>query len=137
MKKVLTYLIVLLAFFACNEPEGYKEAEDSLDAGREFIRAVLNGDYEKAALYINENEEDKELFNRYQQYMKKQPQKERLQLKSSSIIINKIEKLSDSVSILNFSNSHTMKPMEIKIIQSNKKWRVDFSFTFSGNLPAQ
>jgi hypothetical protein len=137
MKKIFSYLALFLVLISCNEPEGFKEAEDPLDAGREFIRAVLNGDYEKAALYIDENEEDKELFDRYQQYMKKQPQKERLQLKSSSIIINKIEKLGDTASIINFSNSHTMKPMELKIIQSNKKWRVDFSFTFSGNLPAE
>lgn len=137
MKKTFTYLILFFALIACNEPEGFKEAEDPLDAGREFIRAVLNADYEKAALYIDENEEDKELFNRYQQYMKKQPQKERLQLKSSSIIINKIEKMGDTASIINFSNSHTMKPMELRIIQSNKKWRVDFSYTFSGNMPAQ
>jgi hypothetical protein len=137
MKKTFAYLILIFALISCNEPEGFKEAEDPLDAGREFIRAVLNGDYEKASLYIDENEEDKELFNRYQQYMKKQPQKERLQLKSSSIIINKIEKLGDTASIINFSNSYTMKPMDLKIIQSNKKWKVDFSFTFSGNMPAE
>ena len=137
MKKIFSYLALFFVLISCNEPEGFKEAEDPLDAGREFIRAVLNGDYEKASLYIDENEEDKELFNRYQQYMKKQPQKERLQLKSSSIIINKIEKLGDTASIINFSNSYTMKPMDLKIIQSNKKWRVDFSFTFSGNIPAE
>ena len=32
----------------------------------------MDGDYEEAELYLSENAEDKELFSRYQQYMKKQ-----------------------------------------------------------------
>ena len=135
MKKILINLFFVIAFFSCNQPEGFKEAEDPLDAGREFVRAVLDGDYQKASLYIENNPEDKELFQRYQLYMKKQPQKEKLLLKSSSIIINKVEKLNDSISIVNFSNSHSMKPMDLKIILRENKWRVDFSYTFSGNLP--
>ncbi len=124
-----------MGFFSCNQPEGFKEAEDPIDAGREFVRAVLDGNYEKAVLYIEDNQEDKDLFERYKQYMNNQPKKEKLQLKSSSIIINKVENLSDSVSIVNFSNSYSMKPTELKIVQKNKKWVVDFSYTFSGNIP--
>ena len=136
MKKQLIFLIFLMAIFSCNQPEGFKEAEDPLDAGREFVRAVLDGNYENAVLYIDDNQEDKDLFERYKTYMKNQPKKEKLQLKSSSIIINKVENLNDTAAIINFSNSYSMKPMELKVIQKNKKWRVDFSFTFSGNMPA-
>jgi hypothetical protein len=135
MKYHFLILVLLMGFFSCNEPEGFKEAEDPIDAGREFVRAVLDGNYEKAVLYIEENQEDKDLFERYKQYMNNQPKKEKLQLKSSSIIINKVENLSDSVSIVNFSNSYSMKPTELKIVQKNKKWVVDFSYTFSGNIP--
>jgi hypothetical protein len=135
MKYHFLFLIVLMGFFSCNQPEGFKEAEDPIDAGREFVRAVLDGNYEKAVLYIEDNQEDKDLFERYKQYMNNQPKKEKLQLKSSSIIINKVENLSDSVSIVNFSNSYSMKPTELKIVQKNKKWVVDFSYTFSGNIP--
>lgn len=135
MKYHFIFLILLMGFFSCNQPEGFKEAEDPIDAGREFVRAVLDGNYEKAVLYIEDNQEDKDLFERYKQYMNNQPKKEKLQLKSSSIIINKVENLSDSVSIVNFSNSYSMKPTELKIVQKNKKWVVDFSYTFSGNIP--
>jgi len=135
MKYHFLILVLLMGFFSCNEPEGFKEAEDPIDAGREFVRAVLDGNYEKAVLYIEDNQEDKDLFERYKQYMNNQPKKEKLQLKSSSIIINKVENLSDSVSIVNFSNSYSMKPTELKIVKKNKKWVVDFSYTFSGNIP--
>ncbi|MEY4629523.1 MAG: hypothetical protein RLZZ595_1849 [Bacteroidota bacterium] len=130
-------LFFLGAVFSCNTPEGFKEPEDPLDAGREFVRSVLDADYEKAALYLSKDAEDQELFNRYQSYMKKRPKKEMLQLKSSSIIINKVETLSDSVTIINYSNSHTMKPTDLKVVKDGKTWKVDFSYTFSGNLPVE
>jgi hypothetical protein len=122
---------------ACSEPAGFKQPEDPLDAGREFIRAVMDGDFEEASLYLPDDAEDQELFSRYEKYMKKQPQKERLSLKSSSIIINKMESPNDSICLINFSNSHTMKPMDLKVIKVKGNWKVDFSYTFSGNLPLQ
>lgn len=133
MKSILSLILLLTTFYSCTQPEGFKEPEDSIDAGREFVRAVLDGDYEKANLYILENEEDKALFDRYKTYTKKQPRKEKLQLKSASIIINKVEKINDSTTIINFSNSYSMTPMDLKVMLSNKKWRVDFSYTFSEN----
>ena len=139
-KKFLKFflgLTLLSLLFACSTPEGFKEPEDPLDAGREFVRAVLDGDYEKANLYLLKDPEDQELFNRYQTYMKKSPRKELLQLKSSSIVINKVETLSDSVTLINYSNSYTMKPTDLKVIKDGKSWKVDFSYTFSGNLPVE
>lgn len=131
------FLFILSVVFSCNTPEGFVEPEDPLDAGREFVRAVLDGDYEKANLYLSKDPEDQELFKRYQSYMKKAPKTEKLQLKSSSILINKVEPLSDSITLINYSNSYTMKPTDLKIIKVGNSWKVDFSYTFSGNLPIE
>lgn len=136
-KQVFILLVMLSATLACSEPEGFKKPEDPLDAAREFIRAVMDGDYEEAELYLLSEAEDIELFNRYEKYMKKQPLKERLALKSASIIINKIESVNDSICLINFSNSHSMKPTDLKVIKEKDDWKVDFSYTFSGNLPIQ
>lgn len=137
-KSFLLYFVFFLSVaFSCNTPEGFIEPEDPLDAGREFLRAVLDGDYEKANLYLSKDPEDQELFKRYQSYMKKAPKTEKLQLKSSSIVINKVESLSDSVTLINYSNSYTMKPTDLKIIRVGTSWKVDFSYTFSGNLPIE
>lgn len=134
----IVYSLFLVGFlFSCSTPEGFKEPEDPLDAGREFLRSVLDGDYEKANLYLLNDPEDQELFKRYQSYMKKSPKKELLQLKSASIVINKVETLSDSVTLINYSNSYTMKPTDLKIVRQGSSWKVDFSYTFSGNLPLE
>lgn len=139
-KKIFKFLLGLTTIsllFSCKTPEGFIEPEDPLDAGREFVRSVLDGNYEKASLYLINDAEDQEIFKRYQAYMKKSPKKELLQLKSASIVINKIEPLSDSVTLINYSNSYTMKPTDLKVIREGKTWKVDFSYTFSGNLPLE
>ncbi len=135
----LVYLLVwgMGSFWGCSTPEGFKSPEDPLDAGREFIRALLDGDYEKGSLYVLNDPEDQEIFKRYERYMKKQPKKELLNLKSASIIINTMENQGDSISIINFSNSHSMKPMDLKIVKANGEWKIDLSYTFSGNLPLE
>jgi hypothetical protein len=121
-----------LLIIGCSGPEGFKKPEDALDAAREFVRAVLDGDYEKAEMYVLPEEDDIRLFNRYKEYMKKQPENERLGLKSSSILVNKVETLNDSVSIIHYSNSFSKKPADIRVIKKDGEWWVDFSYTFSG-----
>ena len=127
---LLTLLLLLTG--SCSGPEGFKKPEDALDAAREFVRAVLDGDYKRAELYVLPEEEDLRLFHRYKDYMKNQPEKERLGLKSSSILINKVEQLNDSVSIINYSNSFSKKPMDIRAVKKDGEWWVDFKYTFSG-----
>jgi hypothetical protein len=133
MKKISVLLFALL-YLACN-PAGFRKPEDGLDAGREFIRAVLDGDYKKAELYVMPEEEDLRLFKRYEEYMRKRPGSELIELKQASIIINKVEMVSDTIQIINYSNSHTSKPVDIKVVKKDGEWWVDFSYTFSGNLP--
>lgn len=133
MKKICFFIVGLL-YLSCN-PAGFKKPEDGLDAGREFIRAVLDGDYKKAELYVMPEEEDIRLFKRYEEYMRKRPGSELIELRQANIIINKVETVSDTIQIINYSNSYTSKPVDIKVVKKDGEWWVDFSYTFSGNLP--
>jgi hypothetical protein len=132
---LLGFLLIVIVSFACKNPSGFNKPDDSLDAGREFIRAVLDGDYTKGELYILPNDEDIRLYKDYTSFMKKRTGKELIDLKQSNIIINKVEQISDSVTIINYYNSSVKKPVDIKLVYQNKEWWVDFSYTFSGNLP--
>ena len=129
--------LIWVLIVSCSQPEGFRKPEDALDAGREFIRSVLEGDYKKAELYVLPDEEDIRLFTRYRDYMKKRPGEELAALKSASIIINKVQELNDSVSIINYANSFAKKPVEIKVVRQEGEWWIDFSYTFSGNLPIE
>ncbi len=135
IKFFIPFFLLTAAFLSCSHPAGYQKPDDGLDAGREFIRAVLDGDYEKAGLYIPENEEDRLFFDRYKTYMRKQPSAELSGLKSASIIVNKVEPTGDSLILINYANSFSQKPMDVKVVKKDGEWWVDFKYTFSGNLP--
>ena len=137
MKRKFILLLTLMAALiaACNNPVGFKKPEDGLDAGREFIRAVLDGDYKKGELYVLPDDEDIRIYKRYTDYMKKRPADELAALKAANIIVNKIEPINDTVQIINYANSYSNKPMDIKVVRKDGEWWVDFKYTFSGNLP--
>jgi hypothetical protein len=137
MKKTLfLFFLIGLMTNGCN-PVGFKKPEDGLDAGREFIRAVLDGDYKKGELYVLPDEEDIRIYKRYTDYMKKRSPEELQGLKDASIIVNKIEPVNDTVQIINYANSYSKKPMDIKVVKQDGQWWVDFKYTFSGNLPIE
>jgi hypothetical protein len=124
-------LLAALLFISsgCSGPEGHKEPEDALDAAREFVRAVLDGDYARAELHLLD-EDDKVIFGRYKQFRNARPDTERRQLKSATIIINSVEAQSDSVTMVNYANSLSREPTELRVVKRNGRWLVDFSHTF-------
>lgn len=117
---------------ACNNQDQNDKPEDGLDAARGFVRAVLDADYVKAEQYIIRDEEDLKLYKSYTDYMKKRSSSEISALKQSNIIINNVENQGDSVQIINYANSYSKEPTDIKVIRKNDQWYVDFSYTISG-----
>ena len=117
--KYVSFLLFILLVACNNSPLGFEKPEDGLDAAREFIRAELDGDYAKGELYIIRDDEDLRLYKRYVDYMKKRPADQLQQLKGASIIINKVEELSDSVEIVNYSNSFSRRPMDVKLVKKD------------------
>ena len=42
----------MVTLIACDAGGGYEKAENAQDAGRQFIRASLDGDHQKARFYL-------------------------------------------------------------------------------------
>lgn len=130
MKKALIWVISAFLFTSCQHSTGITQPEDGEDAGREFIRAVLDGDYVKAETYLLQDEEDLELYKRYVEHMRKLDGKELIEYKQSNITIHEILHQGDSSVIMHYSNSATKTPQKLKIVKRKDKWLVDFSYTF-------
>ena len=59
---------------------------------------------------------------------------DRDQLRNASIVINEIDNVNDSVTVINFLNSYDNKPAVLKVIKHNGQWLTDLKYTFSGNF---
>lgn len=132
-KIILTSFISLLFFVACDQSAKTKKNTDPLEAGREFIDASLTGDYDYAKKYLLADSTNLMYFERFVEFDKKKPATEKEGYKNANIIINSTENVSDSVTIINYSNTYKKEPSKIKLVKKNNEWLVDFKYTFLEN----
>ena len=130
MKMKLFIAIILFATItSCNDAA--KNPSTDIDVARAFIKDILENDYKDAKLLVL----DEEINNQYFELSKKDfegKSKEELEkYKSSTIIINELKNINDSVTIINYSNSYkTVMKNEVKVVRVNGRWLVDLKHTF-------
>jgi Domain of unknown function (DUF4878) len=128
--KYVTALIAIITLFlaGCSDDDRFRKAEDAEEAGREFIRASLDGDMKKAQFYLLKDSVNTMLFDKWKadSYNKLNPE-ERMSFKQANILPLKIEKQNDST--VNYTYSNTFKNKDtttVKIVKVNGEWLVDF-----------
>jgi hypothetical protein len=131
MKKwMLICFVVLIIFNSCDQGSIINKT-DPIEAGREFIEASLKGNYEVAKKYILDDSTNVEYFSRLETFNSNLSTKEKDGLKNANIIIDSIQNISDSMMIINYSNTFKKSPAKIKLVKKNNEWLVDFKYTFS------
>jgi hypothetical protein len=124
MKKIF-FLIITVAIFSCNNETSFKRAEDAQDAGREFIRASLDGNYDKARFYLYSDSTNDFLFTRWKRDYDELSSDEKSKYKNSDIVVLNINKENDSVSTFKYFNSYKKDTTTVKILRIKNEWLVD------------
>lgn len=104
--------------------------DDPMLSGREFIESSLKGDYANARKHLLQDSLNLEYFNGLQNFNEKMSGKDKLGYKDANIIIDSISQVSDTVSIIHYSNTYKNKPDKIKMLKVDNNWLVDFKYTF-------
>lgn len=118
--------LLLIFLFSCGNEAGYERATDAQDAGREFIRASLDGDMKKAGFYLARDSSNIYIFNKFRDQYNQLSADEKRQYREAQIRPIKIEKIDDSTVNYIYSNSYKQKDTTvIKIIRQNGEWLVD------------
>jgi hypothetical protein len=123
--KALFALTSLLLIICCNAGKTFKKAEDAQDAGRKFIRASLDGDYEKARFYLLNDSVNLLLITKWQQGFDKMDGGTRQQYREASILPINIHAINDSVTSYTFSNSFRKDTTTVHIVRVDGEWLVD------------
>lgn len=113
---------------ACNGEEKFQKAEDAEDAGREFIRASLDGNINKAQFYLLKDSVNVMLFDKWKtDSYNKLNEEERMSFRQANILPIKIDKVNDSTVMYTYSNTYKNKDTTtVKIVRINNEWLVDF-----------
>lgn len=124
MKTILASCLFIF-IVACHAGKTFNKAEDAQDAGRQFIRASLDGDYEKARFYLLNDSINLLLISKWEQGFDKMDRDTRQQYREASIIAINIRAINDSVTTYTFSNSFRRDTTTVNIVRKNGEWLVD------------
>ena len=100
--KTISFTVLLISVVACNAGKTFNKAEDAQDAGRQFIRASLDGDYEKARFYLLNDSINLLLISKWQQGFDQMDRETRQKYREASILPINIRAINDSVTIIYF-----------------------------------
>lgn len=135
MNKIILITFSALFLFACDQQqEKTVKNSDPLEAGREFINGSLTGDYGYAKKYLLTDSTNLMYFERFVEFDEKKAATDKEGYRNANILINSTEKISDSVTIINYSNTYKKEPAKIKLVKKNNAWLVDFKYTFLDSL---
>lgn len=121
-KYILPAALVLLT--ACGSTE-LKKAEDAQDAGREFIRASLDGNYEKASFFLYPDSTNKMLFAKWKNDHEHMDHEMQKNYRNADILPINIQAVNDSVTSYTYANSYKKDTTTIRIVKINGEWLVD------------
>lgn len=124
MKKIITLLLLATAV-ACNNTQSYKKAEDAQDAGREFIRASLDGDYDKAKYYMLGDSTNRYLLERWKNSYDNLSKEEKDKYKDAEIVVLDLHRENDSVTSYKYFNSYKKDTTTVKVMLVHGEWVVD------------
>lgn len=118
--------ILFIFITACTAGGGYEKAENAQDAGREFIRATLDGDHQKARFYLLQDTTNLLLIEKQQQNYQQLNMEEKRQHRESNIRPITIKKLNDTTTSYQYFNTYNPKDTTtIIIVKSDGDWLVD------------
>jgi len=127
MKHLILALTLCTLLSACHNETPPQKAEDPEEAGREFIRASLNGNYDRAMFYLYKDsvKVNQMILDKWKTDYDRLSNADKVNFKESNIIVKSIDKVNDSLSHFTYSNSYKNVQQTINVIRSNGEWLVD------------
>jgi hypothetical protein len=121
--KFILPTILLLA--ACGNSQSFKKAEDAQDAGREFIRASLDGNYEKASFYLYPDSTNQMMFTKWKKDYEHLDHEEKKKYQAADILVLNLQTINDSVTSYTYANTYKKDTTTIRVLKINGEWLVD------------
>lgn len=137
MKSTLIAFLFLLCFIsACtnsNQPPS-SNAENDIDAAREFIRSALDGKFDQARTFLLPDSSNIHYIDVAERNFDKADAATKDGYRGSSINIHHINPLNDSTTIVIYSNSFMNNDDTLRILKLKGQWLVDLKYLYEHDL---
>lgn len=130
-----TYSLLLMAFICLlagcvNEENRQVKSENDLDAARNFIRAALDGKFDKAREFLLPDSVNTNWMDVAERSYQKNDEETKRSYRSSSINIHQVKPVDDSTTVVIFSNSFKNDHDTLKVLKKNGQWLIDLKYLF-------
>jgi len=132
INRILSFCLFITLLYACNADESWQKAQDAEEAGTQFIRAMLDGNYDKAKFFMLKDDDNMAVLDRWKREYQKYSADTVRKFKNASIRPVSITPLNDSTTSYTYSNSFTNDTVTLKVLRINTEWLVDLK-TFLSN----
>lgn len=135
MKSILAISFLFLQFFlSCTTENAAPASENEEDAARNFIRSVLDAEYDKAKTFIVPDSTNNEyLAITERNFTERMSRADKMGYKAASIQIHEVRKIDDTTSVVLYSNSFKKQRDSLKVVLQQKGWLVDLKYSFPPN----
>ncbi len=130
----MRYAFIFLFLTACGNDAPVEQADNGLDGGRNFIENYMQGDIQKAQLYLVEGPENKAYFDKMSNAYFSMDKEGRNQYRQASIQINEVKTVNNQTTIIYYQNSFEKIPRWLKVIATPKGWKVDLKYSYGPKL---
>jgi len=129
IKKLLFGIAFSVALFSCNTTTKKNPVTDT-EVATTFIRAVLDNDFTTAEKYLLKDETNQQYFESFKHQYQTQSEAELAKYKAADIIINEIKSESDSVHLVDYTNTYKKESKNnLKLKWANGQWLIDIKYT--------
>jgi len=126
MKTIIAFGLLTALIAGCGAGGGYEKAESAQDAGREFIRASLDGDYARAKFYMLQDTANAMLIEQQKRNYQQLKSTEKEERRKSAIRPIAIININDSVTVYKYFNTYNpVDTTTMVIVRSGDEWLVD------------
>ena len=127
-KKSLLICLWGIGLLGCQQQPAFELADNPLDGGRYFIESCLHGEFKKARFYLIDDSTNQSGFEEISKHYYTLDKEGRQQLRQASIQINNINALDSNTSVIYYQNSFDKEAKKIKVLRTEKGWKVDLRF---------
>ena len=129
IKKLITpsllFLLSISFLAGCGDSHSFKKAEDAQDAGREFIRASLDGNYEKASFFLYPDTMNQMLFSKWKKDYDALDHESQKKYRDADILVIQLQPMNDSTSLYTYANTYKKDTTTIRVVRIKGEWLVD------------
>ena len=118
--------VFLFPVISCTDQTNYSKAEDAQDAGTQFIRASLDGDYARARFFLLKDSTNLLLIKQQQINYEQLSVEKKRSNREAAIRPLEIKNENDSTTLYKYYHtSNTRDTTTIRIKKENGEWLVD------------